>query len=101
MYLNKNSHPNGFYVYAYLRKDGTPYYIGKGKDDRVYRRWRRGAKPPKDRSRIIFLKQNLTEEYSVTLEVTHHGPLIEIPCCFIELGSQEKQWNDKEAAKIR
>jgi D-aminoacyl-tRNA deacylase len=45
-------------------------------------------------------KQNLTEEYNITLEVTHHGPLIDLPCCFIELGSSEKQWNDKEAAKI-
>jgi len=45
-------------------------------------------------------KEKLTEEYSVTLEVTHHGPLIDLPCCFIELGSQEKQWQDKEAAKI-
>ena len=45
-------------------------------------------------------KDKLSEEYSVTLEVTHHGPLTEIPCCFIELGSSEKQWQDKEAAKI-
>ena len=45
-------------------------------------------------------KQNLKEDYNVTLEVTHHGPLIEMPCCFIELGSSEKQWQDKEAAKI-
>jgi len=39
------------------------------------------------------------EGYEVTMEVTHHGPLIEKPCCFIELGSSEKQWQDKEAAK--
>ena len=58
-----------YYTYAYLREDGTPYYIGKGKDDRIYRRWRRGAKPPKDRSRIIFLKQNLTEEDAFKHEI--------------------------------
>lgn len=45
-------------------------------------------------------KKNLEEEYKVSLEVTHHGPFIELPCCFIELGSSEKQWEDKEAAKI-
>ncbi len=45
-------------------------------------------------------KTNLNQEYNITLEVTHHGPFIEIPCCFIELGSNEQQWNDLEAAKI-
>jgi len=40
------------------------------------------------------------ENYAITLEVTHHGPLIEMPCCFIELGSSEKQWNEEEPAKI-
>ena len=40
------------------------------------------------------------QDYEITLEVTHHGPLIEIPCCFIELGSSEKQWGEEEPAKI-
>jgi len=51
-----------YYTYAYLREDGTPYYIGKGKDDRAYKKGRGQIKPPKDKTRIIFLKQNLTEE---------------------------------------
>jgi len=42
----------------------------------------------------------LSEDYNVTLEVTHHGPLIEVPCCFIEIGSSEKQWNDSQAAEV-
>jgi D-aminoacyl-tRNA deacylase len=45
-------------------------------------------------------KKDLEEGYNLTLEVTHHGPLIDIPCCFIELGSNETQWQDKKAAKI-
>lgn len=48
------------------------------------------------------LNKNAEEklDYEVTLECTHHGPLIEIPCCFIELGSSEEQWKDKEATKV-
>jgi hypothetical protein len=51
-----------YYTYAYLREDRTPYYIGKGKGNRAYKRTKTDIKPPKDKSRIIFLKQNLTEE---------------------------------------
>jgi D-aminoacyl-tRNA deacylase len=40
----------------------------------------------------------ILDEYNITLECTHHGPLIEIPCCFIEIGSSEQEWNDKSAA---
>jgi len=52
---------NMFYTYAYLREDGTPYYIGKGVKGRIYSSNRK-IKKPKDKSKIIFLKQNLTEE---------------------------------------
>jgi len=60
--------PNRFYTYAYLREDKTPYYIGKGKEDRIYSTCRRNT-PPKDKSRIIFLKQNLTEEKAFRHEI--------------------------------
>jgi len=50
-----------YYTYAYLREDKTPYYIGKGTENRIYSTQKR-VKQPKDKSRIIFLKQNLTEE---------------------------------------
>ena len=51
-----------YYTYAYLREDRTPYYIGKGQGNRAYRRSKKRINPPKDKSRIILLKQNLTEE---------------------------------------
>lgn len=61
--------PYRFYTYAYLRVDRTPYYIGKGNGDRVYYKSRYEVKPPKDKSRIIFLKQNLTEEEAFKHEI--------------------------------
>jgi hypothetical protein len=61
--------PNRFYTYAYLREDRTPYYIGKGKGDRVYKKRKSEIKPPKDKSRIIFLKQNLTEAEAFKHEI--------------------------------
>jgi len=60
---------NVFYTYAYLREDGTPYYIGKGKDDRVYKKGKGQINPPKDKSRIIFLKKNLTEQEAFKHEI--------------------------------
>jgi hypothetical protein len=58
-----------YYTYAYLRENRTPYYIGKGKRNRVYHKGERCIKPPKDKSRIIFLKQNLTEEEAFKHEI--------------------------------
>jgi hypothetical protein len=61
--------PNRFYTYAYLREDRTPYYIGKGENDRIYKKKKSEIKPPKDKSKVIFLKQNLTEEEAFRHEI--------------------------------
>lgn len=41
---------------------------------------------------------NFTGE--VTLEATHHGPLLEKPCMFIEIGSTLEHWKNSEYGKI-
>jgi len=60
---------NNFYTYAYLREDRTPYYIGKGKGERIFKKGRCEIKPPKDKSRVIKLKQSLTEEEAFNHEI--------------------------------
>jgi D-aminoacyl-tRNA deacylase len=39
------------------------------------------------------------KDYSVALETTHHGPFLETPALFIEVGCEEKNWNDLNACR--
>ena len=71
----KETTMNIYYVYAYIRsKDsktapaGTPYYIGKGKDNRAY--VKHYAPVPVNRCNIVFLKENITELDAHTTEIS-------------------------------
>jgi hypothetical protein len=62
---------NRFYTYAYLRKDGTPYYIGKGQEYRAWMNHRvnnKGVHTPKDLDRVIIMEQSLSEVGAFALE---------------------------------
>ncbi len=37
--------------------------------------------------------------YEVSYECTHHGPSLDVPTMFVELGSSPKQWTDIKAAE--
>ena len=56
-----------YYVYAYLRSNGTPYYIGKGCNNRAYVK-HETISVPKDKSRIVFLETNLSNVGACALE---------------------------------
>lgn len=65
---------NKFYTYAYLREDGTPYYIGKGTGDRAVKGRHRVSIPPLER--IVIIKENITDDEAKALEIeliAHYG----------------------------
>ncbi len=48
---------------------------------------------------LRLLRERATSlEYSVSFETTHHGPYLETPAFYIEVGSDEAAWADGEAA---
>jgi hypothetical protein len=64
---NPNFLPKGFYVYAYLRSDGRPYYIGKGSGNRAIQPHKKIGVPI-DYSNISIIAENLLEIGSFILE---------------------------------
>lgn len=64
-----------FYVYAYLRSATSlngakysPFYIGKGKEERAFVKQNRITPPPVDPSFIVFIQEGLTEKEALELE---------------------------------
>jgi len=58
--------PSGYYVYAYLRKDGTPYYIGMGKGKRAWQVHENIKRPPFEF--IVIVEELLTKTGAMAIE---------------------------------
>jgi D-aminoacyl-tRNA deacylase len=48
---------------------------------------------------MVQFKEEMRLSYEVSYECTHHGPSLNMPTMFAELGSSPKQWNDLKAAE--
>jgi hypothetical protein len=60
-----------FYTYFWLRENGTPYYVGKGKDKRGFEsRGHRVSCPPEDR---IIIQYHPSEEEALEVEIFFIG----------------------------
>jgi len=46
------------------------------------------------------LKEQMHLDYQVSYECTHHGPSLNVPTMFVELGSSSIQWVDQQAAAV-
>jgi len=45
-------------------------------------------------------KTQASIDYDVSYECTHHGPSLNVPTMFVELGSSPQQWSDLKAADV-
>jgi hypothetical protein len=67
-YAAINIHMNCFYVYAYLRDDGTPYYIGKGSGNRAWKKAKTEIGVPRKYENIVIIENNLTTVGALAIE---------------------------------
>ena len=68
---------NTYYVYIYIRSKtsnsgiaGSPYYIGKGKNNRLFHSHTAcGSHPPKDKKFILKVFENLSDNKAKRIEI--------------------------------
>ena len=58
-----------------------------------------GATPKWMTGLLLNIRENRISGYDVCFEATHHGPLLETPTMFLEIGSSESEWEKKEPAE--
>ncbi len=62
-----------YYIYAYLRLDGTPYYIGKGRGKRAYKpQGRRIGLPSPDRIKILDYFEKEEDAFNEEMRLIKH-----------------------------
>ena len=49
---------------------------------------------------LLRFRTEMNLNYEVSYECTHHGPSLNVPTMFVELGSSPRQWSDEVAAEV-
>ncbi|MBT4823834.1 hypothetical protein HN695_03445 [Candidatus Woesearchaeota archaeon] len=52
------------------------------------------------KEKLVKEGHSILEEFEISVEQTHHGPYLEKPALFIEIGSTEEEWTTKEAGNL-
>lgn len=68
MIFSRKNLPTGFYIYFYLRTDGTPYYCGKGCRDRAWTDHSSHGIWTPNNDRIVIAEHRLTNTGALALE---------------------------------
>ena len=78
-----------------------------GVDEEVPFGGKPGSAPPPNtrlgpwfRELLAIDVQNIRDTFEISLEVTHHGPWLNAPSLFIEIGSTPNEWPDEAAAEL-
>ena len=58
-----------------------------------------GATPGWMTGLLLKIRENRINGYDVCFEATHHGPFLQTPTMFLEIGSSESEWEKKEPAR--
>jgi D-aminoacyl-tRNA deacylase len=48
---------------------------------------------------MVNAKEEMKLDYEISYECTHHGPSLDVPTMFTELGSSPREWKDLKAAE--
>ena len=59
---------NHFYIYLYLRDDGTPYYVGKGSGNRAFEMHDKHIHVPREKEMVRFVVIDLSETEAYEFE---------------------------------
>jgi len=59
-----------------------------------------GSSPEWMTGLLLNIRKNRISGYDVCFEATHHGPLLETPTIFLEIGSSELEWEKHEPAEV-